>query len=188
MRPQSRRVLAATVRDPRRERSPRSIPVGPPRASEPRPWRHRRCRPTPGLRRARETPGHPRDDVRSTRFSWYEIEEVQLATTARESARGFAFEHYSEQSVARIKNQCMERTLRARAVSRGIFFERELEEGVQLDGRTAAQCVVDDHAARVNVSCPGEFRDPRACARGQPTQNPQIPITQFGSTICYTCL
>src|SRR6266576_6548797 len=128
MRPRSGRALAATVHDPRRERSPRSIPAGRPRASEPRPWRHRRCRPTPRLRRARETPGLPSDDVRSPVLSWNEIEEVQLAAAPCESARGFAFEHDGDQSVARLKNQCMERTLGARAVSRGIFLERELEE------------------------------------------------------------
>src|SRR5467141_1943423 len=136
----------------------------------------------PRRRRARETRVLPSDDVRSRVLSRNEIEEVQLPAAARESARSFAFEHYGDQAVARIENQCMERTLRARAVSRGIFLERELEERVQLDRRAAAERVFDNDAARVNVPCPGEFRDPR----GQPSQNPQIAITQFGSTICYT--
>src|SRR6266545_841035 len=114
------------------------------------------------------------------------IQEMQLAAATVQQAGGFALEHHGNQPVARIEDQCMQRALGPRALGRGVLVERELEEGVQLGGRTAAQRVVYDHAARVNVSCPGEFRDPPACARGQPSQNPQIAITQFGSTICDT--
>src|SRR6266850_3032942 len=117
MRPRSGRALAATASDRTGGRQPRSIPARRRRANAPTPWLDRPCRPMPRRRRARETRVLPSDDVRSPVFSRNEIEEVQLATTARESARSFAFEHYGDQAVARIKDYCVERALRARAVS-----------------------------------------------------------------------
>src|SRR5258705_8081402 len=130
MRPRSCHALAATASDGTGGRQPRSIPARRRRANAPTPWRHRQCRPMPRRRRARETRVLPSDDVRSPVLSRNEIEEVQLAAAARESARGFAFEHYGYQTVARIKDQCVERALGARAVSRGILLQRKLEEGV----------------------------------------------------------
>src|SRR5258705_8435797 len=133
MRPRSGRALAATASDQTGGRQHRSIPAQRPRPNAPTPWLDRRCRPMPRRRRVRETRVLPSDDVRSPVLSRHEIEEVQLAAAARESARGRTFEHYGDQPVARIENQCMERTLRARAVSRWIFLERELEERMELD-------------------------------------------------------
>src|SRR3954468_3464853 len=86
------------------------------------------------------------------------IEEMQLATAACERARGFAFEHGGEQSIARIENQSMERTLRARAVGRGIFLEWQLKESVQLDGGAAANSVFHDGTARRDVPGAGKRR------------------------------
>src|SRR6266403_1580083 len=104
MRPRSGHAPAATAFDRTGGRQPRSIPAPQRRANAPTPWLDRRCRPMPRHRRARETRVHPDDDARSPVFSRNEIEEVQLATTARESACGFAFEHYGDQTVARIKD------------------------------------------------------------------------------------
>src|SRR5882762_468814 len=104
MRPRSGHAHAATGSARTGGRQPRSIPARPRRANAPTPWFDRRCRPTPRLRRARETRVLPDDDVRSPVLSRNEIEEVQLATAARESARGFAFEHYGDQPVARIED------------------------------------------------------------------------------------
>src|SRR5256885_13781873 len=80
-----------------------------------------------------------------------EIEEMQLAAAACERARGFAFEHCGEQSIARLENQSMERTLRPRAVGRRIFLERQVKESVQLDGGAATNSVLDDGTDRSDV-------------------------------------
>jgi len=50
----------------------------------------------------------------------------------------------------------VERTLRARTISRGIFLEWELEEGVQLDGAAAPKRIFDEDPARMDVSCPAQ--------------------------------
>ena len=79
-----------------------------------------------------------------------------------------------DEAIARIEDQGVHRPLCARAVRRGVRFERELEEGVELHRRTAAQRILDDEATAGNVSGPTEV--PRAAARGEGTQHPQIPI------------
>src|SRR5438874_8522760 len=109
------------------------------RSSESKPWQDRRCRPTLRHPRQRETRALPIAGALSTLLSRCEIEEMQLAAASLECTCRFALQHHGDQAVARIENQHMERALGARAIGRGIFLERELEECVQLDGRTAAQ-------------------------------------------------
>ena len=54
---------------------------------------------------------------------------MQLAAASLECACGFAFEHHRDQAVARIEQQRMQCTLRARAIGRRILLEGELKEG-----------------------------------------------------------
>src|SRR5436190_17775456 len=67
-----------------------------------------------------------------------EVEEMQLTATACQEARCLALQHDREQAVARIQEEKVQCPLRARAVGGRILFEWELKEGVELDGRAAA--------------------------------------------------
>ena len=62
------------------------------------------------------------------------VEEMQLATAARQSTGCLTLEHHGYETIAWIEDQCVQRALGARAVGRGIGVERELKEGMDLDG------------------------------------------------------
>src|SRR5437879_12485311 len=115
-----------------------------------------------------------------------EIQEAQLPTAPLELSPRSTFQHTGHQAIARVEKQDVQRALRPRATGRRILLERQLKKRVQLNRRAAANRILDDHSAAVDVSCSAKLRDPRACARGQPSQYPPIAIAQFGSTIRHT--
>src|SRR5437899_2175462 len=63
-----------------------------------------------------------------------QIEEMQLAAAARKHTGCLTLEHHGYETIAWIEDQCVQRALRARAVGRGICVQRELKEGMELDG------------------------------------------------------
>src|SRR2546430_14344388 len=77
-----------------------------------------------------------------------EVEEVQGTVAALEPTRRREREQRGDEAVARIEQQRVERPLGARPVRRGVFRQRELEEGVELHALAAAPGIFDDHAAR----------------------------------------
>src|SRR5437588_6685145 len=81
-----------------------------------------------------------------------EVEEVQRAVASLETPRRFEREQRGDEAVGRIEQQHMKRPLSARAVSRGVFRQRELEERVELHALAAAPRVLHDHAAGADVS------------------------------------
>src|SRR2546425_1300065 len=110
-----------------------------------------------------------------------EVEEMQLATTARELAGGLTLEHHGNEPVTRVEDQRVQGTLRTRAISRGILLVWELEERVQLDGRAATECVVDDHPAGVDVAGAAERSD--GVTVGRSVQNAQVSLAQLWSSV-----
>src|SRR5437763_10774412 len=106
------------------------------RSSERMPSLDRQCRPTRAVRRGRRIPD-PRAAAAAARSlspRLSEIEKTQLAAVALERTSRFPLEHPGDETIMRIEEQGVQRPLRARAVRRGEFLERELEERVQLDG------------------------------------------------------
>src|SRR5438552_3492392 len=90
--------------------------------------------------------------ARAIRMEWeQEIQEMQLTTAPLELSPRFPLQHDGDQAVARMEDQGVQSTLRARAIGCGILLERQLEECMELHRRTATQRVVDDHPARIDV-------------------------------------
>src|SRR6266850_5963576 len=112
----------------------------------------------------------------------YEVEKMKLATTPRELAPSLALEHRGNETVARIEDERVQRSLCARPVGRGILLERQLKEGVQLDGGAAARCVFNNLAAGMDVAGATEGRaDGRA--GGRAVQNTKVAIAQLRTSI-----
>src|SRR5947208_2799617 len=102
----------------------------------------------------------------------HEIQEMEAPTAPLELPRRLTLQHDGDQTVARMEDQGVQRTLRARAIGCGILLERQLKECMELHRRTATQRVVDDHPARIDVPGPCKRRSVGWAVR-RSVQHPQ---------------
>src|SRR4026209_1769360 len=106
-----------------------------------------------------------------------QIEEPQLPVPALEAPICLEIEHAGDETIPRVEEQDMERTLRPGAFGGGVLRERELEEAVQLHALAAEPGIVDDEPPGGDVAGAGE-RGGGGAAGSRRLKHPEIPLAE----------